>query len=243
MADLPNFADRMNDVEIAANAPLTETLMRKYGSNINLLLDFLGIADGTTSASGTLSDLINAVNFIDTNSMTQQASFTPGGPGTFSVGTYTQTKFVNQVFYIHIPSGSPAFTWGAGNNRMLVNIDSGGNTEVAQSLAPVALTSTLNGYASDHQVAYLVNQGRNTGVGSGDDQIRDFSKLLNVGDWDAVTGPSATQSSLLLPCFELDYRDSGASFDVLFQHPGSTFNGVNIQIYRDFRLVVGSAGF
>lgn len=52
MADLSPFADRLNDVEINNNAPVTSTLMRRLGQNINFLLDLLNITDGSNTPSG-----------------------------------------------------------------------------------------------------------------------------------------------------------------------------------------------
>lgn len=39
MADIVNSIDKMNDVEIAADAPLSEALLEKIGANINGLID------------------------------------------------------------------------------------------------------------------------------------------------------------------------------------------------------------
>lgn len=39
MADIVSAIDKMNDVEIAADAPLSETLLEKIGANINGLID------------------------------------------------------------------------------------------------------------------------------------------------------------------------------------------------------------
>lgn len=39
MADLPSFKDKLNDLEVAQNKPVTEALMTKIGSNINALID------------------------------------------------------------------------------------------------------------------------------------------------------------------------------------------------------------
>lgn len=41
MADLPSTVAKMNDVEIAADAPMSETLWRKIGSSVNGLIDRL----------------------------------------------------------------------------------------------------------------------------------------------------------------------------------------------------------
>lgn len=97
MADLPSIADRVNDIEVAANAPLTESLFRKKGSDINLLLDFLGITDGSTAVTGVLADLLNAVVTVEGHSLTKQVA-APTNTTTV-VGTYNQIKYVDRVFY------------------------------------------------------------------------------------------------------------------------------------------------
>jgi hypothetical protein len=47
MADIPGNIDKLNDIEIASNAPITETLMNKIGANINQLIDLAGIASNS----------------------------------------------------------------------------------------------------------------------------------------------------------------------------------------------------
>jgi len=52
MADLPSAIVKMNDIEIAGDAPTTEAVMKKFGSNINALIDRKVTVDEIT-ASGT----------------------------------------------------------------------------------------------------------------------------------------------------------------------------------------------
>jgi hypothetical protein len=42
MADIPGSINKMNDIEIGVDAPLTEALMNKIGANINALIDLSG---------------------------------------------------------------------------------------------------------------------------------------------------------------------------------------------------------
>lgn len=73
MADLVSLANRLNDVEINQNQPVTTTTMQRIGSSINALLDFLGISNGTNTGggtSGTLSDFFNAVNVVSAHTPT-----------------------------------------------------------------------------------------------------------------------------------------------------------------------------
>jgi hypothetical protein len=51
MADIVGAAQKINDVEVAQDAPITEALMTKLGGNINYLLD-LGIQVVTFTSSG-----------------------------------------------------------------------------------------------------------------------------------------------------------------------------------------------
>lgn len=48
MADLPSIAQRLNDIEINNNAPVSSQTFRRKGSTINYILDFLGINNGST---------------------------------------------------------------------------------------------------------------------------------------------------------------------------------------------------
>ena len=54
MADIVSNIDKMNDVEISADAPLTQTVMDKIGANINGLIDIAGSFQSETfNSSGT----------------------------------------------------------------------------------------------------------------------------------------------------------------------------------------------
>lgn len=48
MADLVSLAQRLNDVEINNDAPVSSQTFRRVGSDINFLLDYLGIDNGDT---------------------------------------------------------------------------------------------------------------------------------------------------------------------------------------------------
>lgn len=50
MADLSSQANRLNDVEINNNKPVSSGVFRRIGSNINYLLDYLGVSNGATTA-------------------------------------------------------------------------------------------------------------------------------------------------------------------------------------------------
>lgn len=98
MALLPNLAKRLNDIEISSSAPITESLMRKFGSNVNLLLDFLGINDDSSTATGDLSDLVNALSIVSNHTMNllYNTTTTPA-IGNQVIATLNSVKYVNQI--------------------------------------------------------------------------------------------------------------------------------------------------
>ena len=49
MADIPGSINKLTDVEIAADAPLTEALLTKIGADINALIDLAGQSEVFTS--------------------------------------------------------------------------------------------------------------------------------------------------------------------------------------------------
>jgi hypothetical protein len=50
MANLTSQANRLNDIEINNNKPVTGQVFRRIGSNVNYLLDYLGITNGASLA-------------------------------------------------------------------------------------------------------------------------------------------------------------------------------------------------
>lgn len=227
MADLPTLADRLNDVEVSADAPLTETFFRRVGSNINFLLDFLGVTDGATSPSGDLQEFINAITTISGHTMDSQVTFGLQA-GVVNVGTFTTQKYVNQVFYLR----STSFTSNiqirqSGVFSPIINIDAAGNQTLPISAA--AAQSTANesrgvDYLGAYQYDNVAAQRR-------------FSKVLNFGDIDEGV------TEVLIPFAEIDYRDSGTNFQLFFNAGTSALETVAGTIYREYRLNAGSLGF
>lgn len=233
MADLPSVTDRLNDTEIAANAPLTETLMRRVGSNINFLLDFLGISDGETSPSGDLNEFIAALTLMGTHTMDAQATFTVE-TGVNAIGTFTTQKFVNQVFYVHYTLAA-ASNFTHTQSSVLVNIDGGGNKTLPEHIQ-ADVTGTLSTHTdprNDYSEAYLFNRNPATNE-------RRYSKVLNPGSYLNATLPNTPQ--FLLPIAEIDYRDSGTNFQLLYNIPILGFPATTT-IYRAYKLNAGSLGF
>lgn len=78
MANLTSIAQRLNDVEINNNAPVSSQTNRRIGSSINYLLDLLNITDGTSGgSSGALGDLA-----LPAQTLSFSVSITPGFSGT-----------------------------------------------------------------------------------------------------------------------------------------------------------------
>ncbi len=62
MADIPGSINKLTDVEIAADAPLTEALLTKIGANINALIDLGGNSQVfTANGSFTVPENVNRV--------------------------------------------------------------------------------------------------------------------------------------------------------------------------------------
>lgn len=61
MADLVSIAQRLNDVEINNNAPVSSQTFRRVGSDINYLLDLVGANNGDTNPTGPLGTILRDV--------------------------------------------------------------------------------------------------------------------------------------------------------------------------------------
>lgn len=143
MADLPTAAQRVNDIEVSANAVLSESVNRKYGSNINFLLDFLNVPDGSTdpSAIGNIGDFFNAINIVSAHTMSLELSY-GGTGGPVAVGTYASVPFLNRVFYAESFGGGPL---ALDFEKILKNVDGNGNVSVLASKATPPSTDTGTG--------------------------------------------------------------------------------------------------
>jgi hypothetical protein len=58
MPNLISQANRLNDVEINNNKPVTSGVFRRIGSSVNFLLDLVGANDGDTATSGPLGTVL-----------------------------------------------------------------------------------------------------------------------------------------------------------------------------------------
>lgn len=88
MANLPSIAQRLNDVEINNNAPVSSQTMRRVGSDINYLLDLVGANNGDTNPTGPLGTILQPTQNISFSTTIVSAqnntdvpifSFTGGG--------------------------------------------------------------------------------------------------------------------------------------------------------------------
>lgn len=233
MADLPTEAQRLNDTEISNNAPVTTTLFQRIGSNINFLLDFLGISNGETAASGDLFDLIDALTTITANPMSLQATITFGN-GVQNVGNFTHEKYLNQVFYLQRTKASSASALqvdqvNSGSTfAPLVNFDSGGNQSLASHRMLINPSSTTAYEMRD--TSLLLNNTNGS---------REFSRVFNTdaGVPDYLTATTED----VIPFCEVDWRDFSTDFDLFANSTGVA--GATISVYREFKLNVGALGF
>ena len=93
MADLISQANRLNDVEINNNAPVSSQTMRRVGSDINYLLDYLGIDNGDT-IGGPVTGL-NVFSPIQT--LTFSRTFTAADIGIDQRPRYRANRITNRT--------------------------------------------------------------------------------------------------------------------------------------------------
>lgn len=88
MANLPGIAQRLNDVEINNNKPVSSQTNRRVGSSVNYLLDHLNIANAATSSGPTSAltvfspreDISYSYSFLASDFNVTKTLFTfPGG--------------------------------------------------------------------------------------------------------------------------------------------------------------------
>lgn len=234
MADLPTLAQRLNDIEISASAPLTETLMRRFGSNINFILDFLGVSNGASAPSGDLQDLSNAISTVSGHTMTLQYTSTGAGGGVSeTIGTFNSIKYVNQII-IATASGGLSDSYGpAGSgSRWFVTKRANGTGPRTLPRARVDLTSPAFYDASsqilDNSIFTGPNGGLSGGVAGGTDgnigAVASDLRVTDAQEWFQVA--------------ELDWREANSW--LLEAHFANTPQAT--QFYLAYRLNVGSAG-
>lgn len=64
MANLTSIAQRLNDVEINNNAPVSSQTQRRVASSVNFLLDLVGAVDSATSTTGALGTILTPTQSI-----------------------------------------------------------------------------------------------------------------------------------------------------------------------------------
>lgn len=233
MADLPIIADRLNDTEISGNAPVTETLMRRIGSNINYLLDFLGVPDGSTSATGQISDLVNAINVIDGHTITKQGVFTNNS--TQVVGTYSPIKFVNRLFWTRRESTGTQ-TIAKVPRAFMKQLDGGPNVRFDANPTTPASTTTAGGQAltTGSITSDLLDPSADTyGIVNG---IEPYQRFFDgaVGTIGYESGMRAEDWTLI---GRLNWRDFDTQAVVRTYFEGSQF----MHVYMSYQLDVQSA--
>lgn len=264
MADLPNFADRVNDVEVSANAPITESLHRKYGSNINFLLDFLGISDGETSPSGGLSDLATAVDLISNHTLDLQLQFTAVQPATdFVIGTYNPIQFVNQIIYLEVVTDSvsfptPILKYGSvsqigsplisGGFNFRVRVDGGAFQSIpSDTISGDDQMDGLQELTSPRNPALIPYRTDVNPPTISETLPRRWSKIHSDFQGITLTNPSSNGTpansvyqTRLYPLIEFDYRDTG-SMQLNLQTRDLQAYGI-VRFYRGYKLNVASLG-
>ena len=234
MADLPIAANRMNDVEITGNAPVTQNVMQKIGSNLNYLLQYLNISNGATTITGSFSDLANAVTVITANPRVDLGSKVTGSVSSV-VTNQTIENLTAHLIHVRIPSGTNFFAWGtrgqtvAGNpNVTTLNLDINGG----------GFNEMQDHHKGDPHVAdspTATYYGRGFGTPS-------FSRLINAGqnDFRSSDGLASSPTSPIdIPVAIIDRKDVGTgSYSLQL----SNFSGVTLQLFRTTILSVSSAG-
>ena len=229
MADLPILADRLNDIEISSGAPITEALKRKVGSNINYLLDFLGITDGSTSVAGTLSEFSQALETISNSSMTNIASIgTSAGPGTLALGSFDSNRFIRKNYYFamvaNAASGNMTFT-----PTFSVSFDGGGSITIPSQHADKALGT------------YKQQFDTPTSTAASSGNLFSFSNFGGSQSAGPVTIAGNGQNAIFLGCM-LDPRDYNTSANLSVTHTGTAGNTA-IEFYEELTLNLHSTGF
>ena len=236
MADLPTLADRVNDVEVSANAPITEALHRKYGSNINFLLDFLGVTDGETSPSGSLNDLAQAVETAANHTMDSQLVIANGaGNAVRTIGTFTQQRFLNQVFYLDITNSTGlAFNTNitVTNDTLRLGIDAGSviGRNIPTSVQPPDGLGEQWTYTSTFEAGVYAAQNQ-------------YSKTFYPGGFVVSMTGTPSPQRFLAPLGVVDWRDGGTNFTISCELDAVLGNYDNYTIYRQYVLNVGSLGY
>ncbi len=100
MADIVDNEAKLNDIEVAQDAPVTEALWNKVGASVNYLIDHVNAAEA------------NIVTLQTDVATLQAAPYTRSGKGlgswtgTNSATSVALTTFGSNIYAIHLYSGS-----------------------------------------------------------------------------------------------------------------------------------------
>ena len=243
MANLPTLADRLEDLEVGANKPLTESLFRKFGSNINFLLDFLGVSDGETSPSGDIQDLANAINIISNHTMSLEATINgTAGNVNATIGTFNSIKYVNQVIIASCDAAIPQaqrfgnYGIGGGTNWFV--------TKRADGTGPVTLPANRLNKNPTHSI---LKNGNYAGAGSIDPTLTTvYNDEKAFGGNDTNYGAIASDfrvpddgATEWMQVGELDWREANSW---LLQAKIANLPFTTINFYIAYQLNIESAG-
>lgn len=116
MADIPGASVKMNDVEISANAPVSESLMLKIGANINQNID--DIDSNTAAIASNDADILALQNKASVE--TDNAGLTTGIAQTFVViSTFSATP---ELAFVYVDNAQHSGGGGAINGATVTII-------------------------------------------------------------------------------------------------------------------------
>lgn len=170
MADIASAKVKMTDIEIAANAPLTETLHVKYGANINYLID---TTDSHTSSISSINTSLGQTVKTALVGPYSASQIINGGPTVMATVATLTTR------------GNPVFVWWIkGTHVQVTQLGAGGyeftrnGTQVAQANPVAGGTVRVDDGSSSLLTA--------TGIGT-----PSAKKLGNIVPFQHDTGPFA----------------------------------------------------
>jgi len=175
MPNIPSNLNKMNDIEVASEAPMTEALMNKMGANINGLIDLAGIAANSQEfiSSGTFnvpedvtSVLVEMIGGGGGGSEGENfpPSTGPGGTGGNSAARILQLVSVTPLSAITVTigaGGSGGFIVGSGVKPG----GKGGNTSFGSLTALGAEGGLNNAQLQPNISGGLGGQGTTSGGG------------------------------------------------------------------------------